>query len=184
MRKSATCIALTLCFNALPAADAAFVIRLKNGHEYVTGRYWQEGTQILFDAEGGVFGIDKVFVNNIEQSDKAIKLVTVATQDPGQETQREVAKENAEKSPPAQAAKKQERQPDDPIVGELQQLKSKSNQVAGMLTSEIRQLLNEITAFKNKLLKDSKLFVEYGREFNDLQELSSVVEGALSQRNN
>ena len=25
------------------AADAAYVIKLKNGNEYVTARYWQEG---------------------------------------------------------------------------------------------------------------------------------------------
>ena len=35
-------------------ADAAFVIQLKNGNEFVTGRHWEEGTQVMFDVYGGV----------------------------------------------------------------------------------------------------------------------------------
>jgi hypothetical protein len=51
-----------------------------------------------------------------------------------------------------------------------------------MLTGEIRELLSQITAFKNKLAKDSKLFVEYGREFNDAHEIAAAVETALRSR--
>ena len=51
-----------------------------------------------------------------------------------------------------------------------------------MLTGEIRELLSQITAFKNKLVKDSKLFIDYGREFNDLNEIGDIVETALRSR--
>ncbi len=51
-----------------------------------------------------------------------------------------------------------------------------------MLTSEIRDLLREIKAFKDKISGDSKLFVKYAREFNDVHEVASVVESALQSR--
>jgi hypothetical protein len=51
-----------------------------------------------------------------------------------------------------------------------------------MLTAEMRELLNQITAFKNKLSRDSKLFIQYGREFNDAHELGNTVETALASR--
>jgi hypothetical protein len=51
-----------------------------------------------------------------------------------------------------------------------------------MLTAEIRELLNQITAFKNKLSRDSKLFIQYGREFNDAHDLGNTVETALVSR--
>jgi hypothetical protein len=183
MRKPITYIVLILYFNLLPvAAGATFIIRLKNGNEYVTNRYWQEGAQILFDAEGGVFGIDKMFVNKIEKTDKVIRLVTVDRRDPAQASQTEPLKETPNKQHSNHDAKNKLREPNDPIVAELNRLTAKSKEVDGMLASEIRELLNEITQFKNKLLKDSKLFIEYGREFNDLQQLGSVVETAFRSR--
>jgi hypothetical protein len=184
MRKIVTYLALTLCMTAPPIANGAFVIRLKNGNEYVTNRYWQEGAQVLFDADGGIFGVDKAFVNKIEKTDKVIKLATTAPQDPAEAPQREAASEKSEGEAIAQTPAIKERAPDDPIVGELTQLKKKAKEVDGMLATEIRELLNNITAFKNKILKDSKVFIDYGREFNDLQELGSSVESALTSRSN
>ena len=70
----------------------------------------------------------------------------------------------------------------DPIRGEFNRLKEKANEVNGMLTAEIRELLNQITAFKNKLSRDSKLFIQYGREFNDAHDLGNTVETALASR--
>ena len=181
-RKSIICLVFVLTILLPMGADATFVIKLKNGNEYVTNRYWQEGTQILFDAEGGVFGVDKMFVHNIEKTDKVIRLATFATQDPSETPQTDAAKETQDKQTTNQEAKNKEREPNDPIVAEISRVTAKSKEVDGMLASEIRQLLDEITAFKNKILKDSKLFIEYGREFNDLQKLGSVVETALKSR--
>jgi hypothetical protein len=62
-------------------ANAAFVIQLKNGNEFVTGRHWQEGTQVMFDVYGGVLGIDRKFVSKIAQSDKPLQLLTLPSQD-------------------------------------------------------------------------------------------------------
>jgi hypothetical protein len=166
------------------SASAAYVIKLKNGNEYVTTRYWHDGSQVLFDTYGGVFGIDKAFVNKIEKTDEIIRLARIADRDPIEKSSVE-SKESKEALPAKESdgpAIKKEKAPDDPVVGELNRLKDKAKEVDGMLTGEIRELLSQITAFKNKLAKDSKLFVEYGREFNDAHEIAAAVETALRSR--
>ncbi len=41
---------------------ASYVIHLKDGREFVTDRYWEEGEQIKFKRYGGVIGIQKDLV--------------------------------------------------------------------------------------------------------------------------
>src|SRR3990172_7091002 len=139
MQNSVACFILILCMNTVGGANAAYVIKLKNGNEYVTNRYWQEGGQILFDAEGGIFGVAQAFVNKIENTDKVIRVASAARQDPSDKFQTETAKETINKEANTQEPKKKPKEPDDPIVGELDRLKEKSKEVDGMLTSEIRE---------------------------------------------
>lgn len=169
----------------IETAGAAYVIKLKNGNEYVTTRYWHEGGQLLFDTYGGIFGIEKSFVAKIEKTDQIFQVAVASDHDPADKTSPNLSKQNddsGEKKPAAASKIEQKRDADDPIVGEFNRLKEKSKAVDGMLTSEIRELLNQITAFKNKLSKDSKLFIQYSREFNDAQEIGSTVESALRAR--
>ena len=169
---------------AATAAQAAYVIKLKNGNEYVTTRYWQEGKQVLFDVFGGVFGVEKTFVAKIEKSlDGRLPLVKddppALTGQSNTEAQRKSAENTANTDP------KPEKQPhdlNDPVVSEFNRLKDRSKEVDRLLTSEILELLKEITAFKNKLSKDSKMFVNYGQEFNGAQEIGTTVESALRSR--
>jgi hypothetical protein len=171
--------------SGLDLVNAAYVIKLKNGNEYVTGRYWQAGSQVLFDTYGGVFGIDRGFVAKIEKTDKPVRLARVGESDPADKAQSDSAKPDKElvEAKPATETKTEKRpDPEDPIMGEFNRLKERSKEVDSMLTSEISDLLKEITAFKNKLSRDSKLFVEYGREFNDAQAIGASVESALRSR--
>jgi hypothetical protein len=168
--------------SGLNRVDAAYVIKLKNGNEYVTARYWQDGGQVLFDTYGGIFGVERGFVRKIEKTDQPIRLATIADHDPADKAQADSTKQDSEAKPATETKTEKKREPDDPIVGEFNRLKDKSKEVAGMLTSEIRDLLREIKAFKDKLSGDSKLFVNYGREFNDVHEISSAVEAALESR--
>jgi len=165
-------------------ADAAYVIRLKNGNEYVTTRYWQERGQILFDTYDGVFGIEKSFVIKIEKVDHLIRLGKSGGSSRKEGLPNEAATPAQELEPKKDSESKavKKRDPDDPIAGELNQLIEKSKQVDRMLTDEIRTLLGEITTFKNKLARDSKLFIEYGREFNEAHQTAEVVEAALRAR--
>jgi len=184
MRGALSCLTILLCLDAVAVVDAAYIIKLKNGNEYVTNRYWQEGSQVLFDAEGGVFGIDKGFVSKIEKADRVIKLATVATQDPSYKIPTDNVKIEATEKTPTDPTPAKERDPADPVVAEFSRLKNKSKEVDGMLASEIRQLLNEISELKNKISKDSKLFIEYGREVNDLHDMGAIVESVLNSRTN
>ncbi len=161
MRKSAASLVFAFCLAYSGAGEAAYVIKLGNGNEFVTGRYWQEGTQVMFDVYGGVFGIDRAFVTKIEESNKALKLEAAAREDPKvkpQPEQAEEAKESKKPPTPVEAKAEVERN-DDAIAKEF------------------------ITAFKNKISRDSKLFIKYAREFNDAQEIGNVTENALTSRN-
>ena len=165
--------------------DAGYIIKLKNGNEYVTTRYWQKGGQVLFDTYGGIFGIDRGFVSKIEKTDQTVRLTRVSERDSADKAPSDSAKPNkelVETEPATETKAEKKRDPEDPIVGEFNRLKEKSREVDGMLTSEIRDLLREIKAFKDKISGDSKLFVNYGREFNDVHEVGSVVESALQSR--
>jgi len=178
-------IFLIACHLGTTSAHAAYVIKLKNGNEYITSRYWNQGGQICFETHDGIFGIEKSFVAKIEKTDQIVKLARALNPAPPTEPRKLSAKETGDESQPqekTQEAVKKEQDPNDPIVGEFNRLKEKTAEVDGMLTSEIRELLNQITVFKNKLAKDSKAFVQYGREFNDLHELGNVVETALRSR--
>lgn len=165
----------------LGTLDAAYVIKLKNGKEYVTARYWQEGAQVLFDTYGGTFGVEREFVTKIEKTDENFRVDAVTERNPGPADAKEQGTDAESKSTVAPKPEKK-RDPGDPIVREFNRFKEKSKEVDGMLTSEIRDLLKEIKIFKDKISGDSKLFLNYGREFNDVHEISSAVEAALESR--
>jgi hypothetical protein len=165
--------------------DAAYVIRLKNGNEYITDRYWHEGTQVLFDTYGGVFGVDKAFVSKIAKSDQTLRLATTPDREPvktPQTTSESLNSDSAEPKAGPETKPEKKRDGNDPVLIEYNRLKERSKEVAGMLTSEIRELLKEVSAFKNKLSRDSKLFIEYGQEFNDAHEIGEAIETALRSR--
>ena len=58
MPKLIAALWFTLPFVFPTVGKAAYIIKLKNGNEFITGRYWHEGRQLMFDAYGGVFGIE------------------------------------------------------------------------------------------------------------------------------
>ncbi len=164
-------------------ADAGYLIQLKNGNDYVTSRYWREGSQVLFDTYGGVFGIDSNFVARILKTEGVATLANAIDREPANKSPIDRLNEKRE----VEATKKEETTfrtsaDDDPIRGEFNRLKGQVNELDGMLTAEIRELLAQITTFKNKLSRDSKLFIQYGRESNDAHELGSIVETALVSR--
>jgi hypothetical protein len=161
-------------------ADAAYLIQLKNGNDYVTSRYWREGSQVLFDTYGGVFGVDRNFVAQIIKTDQVARLANATDREPGNKLAGDGL--NDKKAVEEETIFRSRESDNDPIRGEFNRLKEKANEVNGMLTAEIRELLNQITAFKNKLSRDSKLFIQYGREFNDAHDLGNTVETALVTR--
>jgi hypothetical protein len=171
--------------SSVNVVDAGYVIRLKNGNEYVTDRYWHKGTQVLFETFGGVFGVEKTFVSKIAKSDLGFRPIKLLEGEPAATDESSTgtpANNAAEPKPSREAKVEKKRDGNDPIYSEYNRLKERSREVTGMLTSEIRDLLRDITVFRNKLSRDSKLFIQYGQEFNDAQEIAAAVETALRSR--
>jgi len=69
MKKILTAIAAIFLL-LLPAASfAGYVIHLKDGTRFVTDQYFEEGDQIKFKRYGGLFGIAKDRVREIEETE-------------------------------------------------------------------------------------------------------------------
>jgi hypothetical protein len=182
MQKTVGAFIITACLGMLDVAGAAYVIKLKNGNEYVTTRYWQEGSQILFDTYGGTFGIDKAFVGKIEKTDQVIRVATVA--DPAEKPQtnsQQSELESTKRTPGAETKAPAEKDENDSITKDVAKLKERSEGIRGMFPEDARALLKDISDYKNKILKDSRLFLDYGREFNDLQKMGAAVDEVIGK---
>ena len=183
MWKLAALVVLAACASGAAVSQAAYVIKLKNGNEYVTTRYWHEGSQVLFDAYDGVFGIDKAFVGTIEKTDRVVKVATVADQDPSEKNDT-ISKENS-KEVAGQAPGKETTQPirdeNDPIMKEFNEINALSQNLDGMLTSELFDLSNRLTGLKKKLQLEGKTN-DYIREFGAIHDMGNAVETVLKTR--
>ena len=91
------------CVIVLPARGlAAYLIELKNGSQYVTSDYWEEGNQIKFNFSGGQIGFSKDSVLKITDTDLPVKAEIVTPEPP--ETEAEPAPEAATPSEPGTEA--------------------------------------------------------------------------------
>jgi len=161
----------------------AYVIRLKNGNEFVTSRYWLEGRQILFDTSGGVFGIDKAFVTKIEASDKPLTpLATIIEEPQVKRPSAPVAVKQEPKQTPVSTQEKTEvNRADDPIFKEFDALKEKFKGLEGMLTSELQDFSTDLMNLKRKIQTSGKSN-DYLREFTAIFEMGDALEETLKAR--
>ena len=164
-------------------AMGAYVIRLRNGNELVTSRYWQEGRQILFDTYGGVFGIDKAFVTKIEASDKPLTPLAAIIEEPAVKRPSAPIKAQQESKPaPVSTPQKSEvNRADDPIVREFSALKERFKGLDGMLTAELEEFSTDLMNLKRKIQASGKSN-DYLREFTAIFEMGDALEEALKAR--
>ena len=66
MKKILTAIAAAVFVVYPSLCFASYIIHLKDGREFVTDRYYEEGDQIKFKRYGGVIGIEKDLVREME----------------------------------------------------------------------------------------------------------------------
>ncbi len=183
MGKLLTGLILVISVSDFSNVDAAYVIKLKNGNEYVTNRYWQEGTQILFDTGDGVFGIDQAFVGKIEKTDRVVKLVRAAPaqaekpatqpKENAQDTNKPATKESSE----APATKDQ----NDPFYQEFSALKAQSESLLTMSAGELDEYVKNLVALMKKLQTENKIN-QYLREYSALNEMANRAEEELKAR--
>ena len=67
MKKLLTAIAMVGFLISPCVVSAAYIIHLKDGRDFVTGQYSEEGDQIRFERYGGLIGIRKDLVREIEE---------------------------------------------------------------------------------------------------------------------
>jgi hypothetical protein len=168
----------------LGVLDAAYVIKLKNGNEYVTTRFWQEGGQLLFDTYGGIFGIEKAFVAKIEKTDKAVRLVTAAvhnSSDKFEEISKESGNHVTKEAPAAETKAPAKKDENDPIYKEFDAVKAQSGELTTMLTDELDNYLKKVVALISKIQSERKVNL-YLREYSELSAMANAAEAALKSR--
>ena len=163
-------------------ANAAFVIQLKNGNEFVTSRHWEEGTQIMFDVYGGVLGIDRKFVLKIARSDKPLQLVRLPSQDekPQVTAQKDESKPDVA-SIPSSGKTEDKVDPNDPLIKEFEEVKLKFSTVNGMLTSELNEFAKNLASLKRKIQASTRPN-DYLNQFTELHKMGDDLEDTLNKR--
>ena len=98
--------------------EAAYVIKLRSGKEFITGRYWYEGTQVMFDLNGGgVLGIDRSSVTAIEESNKPVNPIPTVESSGEAKPQGAAREERENKNESSPASPKSEiKRDEDPIL--------------------------------------------------------------------
>ena len=171
--------------SGVSVADSAYVIKLKNGNEYITDRYWREGAQVLFDTYGGVFGVDRNFVLKIEKSDKLVRLAITAAPDPS-DMPEAISKQSGDdeltKEAPAVGAKAPAKKDEnDPVYKEFDALKAQAGELTAMLTGELDVYLKKVAALIAKIRSERKVN-QYLREYSELSAMANDAEAALKSR--
>jgi len=184
MRSKIPVAILAAYFGAIAPANAAFVIKLKNGNEFITSRYWQDGKQVLFETYDGVFGVDKAFVSKVEKTDKPIRLITTAQAaeevkpvEISNKGDGEAKKPLADNPEQAQAKKNQ----DDPIFKHFLSIKERANKIDAMLSSELNLLAKDLQDLKRAMQLGGKTN-EFLAEFGELHDIGDRLEEAMKGR--
>jgi hypothetical protein len=159
--------------------EAAYVIKLRSGKEFITGRYWYEGTQVMFDLNGGgVLGIDRSSVTAIEESNKPVN--PIPTVESSREAKPQAAAKEEKESSPA-SPKSEIKRDEDPILRDFDALKEKSRGLNGLLTSELQEFSKNLTELRRRIQLSGKSN-NYLREFAQISEMGDMVETALKSR--
>jgi len=182
MPKLIAALWFTLPFVFPTVGKAAYIIKLKNGNEFITGRYWHEGRQLMFDTYGGVFGIDRSFVITIEESNKPLKLISTGESLAEAKSQVAAKEEKEPKKASSPAGPKSEiKRDEDPMLRDFDALKEMAKGLNGMLTSELQGFSKNLTELKRRIQLSGKSN-DYLREFAEISEMGEMVETALKSR--
>jgi hypothetical protein len=101
MKKLLTTIAVAVFIIYPSICFASYVIHLKDGREFVTERYFEEGDQIKFKRYGGIIGIQKDLVKGVEEIEDVPeeKAEEEKPPQPAEPAKKETASKEKEKPP-------------------------------------------------------------------------------------
>ena len=142
---------------------SSYIIHLKDGREFTTDRYYEEGDQIKFKRYGGVIGIEKDLVKKIEEIEDLLeekekaaeKVGTEKEEDPEAAKQTGAGKEGVplepEKAKSAEPTKEQEK-PEEASEEEKKKAEQEKSAKIDAFLEEKRRIIDEIerssSAFK------------------------------------
>ena len=167
--------------SGVSAVHSAYIIKLRNGNEYITERYWYYGAQILFDTYGGVFGIDRGFVLKIEKSDKLVRLPITAIHDSSEAISKQGDNDVTKEAPAAETKAPAKKDENDPVYKEFDALKAQAGELTAMLTGELDDYLKKVAALIAKIRSERKVN-QYLREYSELSAMANDAEAALKSR--
>jgi hypothetical protein len=171
----------SLAFFFPAAGKAAYIIKLKNGNEFVTGRYWHEGRQLMFDIYGGTFGVEQTYVSKIENSEQPMRLTETTQPVAEREPQADISAKKDTKPSTSADGKAQGKPVDDPLMKDFFALKERFKGLEGMLTPELQQFSRDLSDFKRKIQLSGKSN-DYLQEFGEAHEMGDALEEALKSR--
>jgi len=160
---AAVTAAIFLIMPVICAAD--YSILLQNGGKFIVEAYWVKNGQIMFYHSGGIVGLDKKSVLQIQESDPVHPEPPVSQ---AVEKRQEILK-----GPPDQRAEQQPTPPeplisdkkDDPVVKEFSPLKEKFKDVEKMDRQQLHRLADDLTEFRNTVVSGGS-----GHRYSDLLE--------------
>ena len=99
------CVGFLFCASV---CSAAYLIHLKDGREITTHEYWEDGYQIKFKQYGGVIGIQKDLVKEIDEIEDVKELPDGKEIEKRKGAEKQVGAEGVEKAKAATPTKEQE----------------------------------------------------------------------------
>ena len=153
----------SLCF-------ASYVIHLKSGHSFQTDRYWEEGGEIKFKRYGGVVGVRKDLVQEIEEVED-LPEENEAADKPETPSATEKA-DDVKKTEVPEAAEKAEASEDVVVKDEGTGDKSEQEKTTGKGKEERKKEEKKIdkARYKNKKIVLMEKFRQARQELRDARE--------------
>jgi len=159
MKKLLTAIAAAVFVIYPSGCFSSFIIHLKDGREFATDRYYEEGDQIKFKRYGGVIGIQKDLVRDIEVVEEVEEL-------PAEKEKAEPTKEAVSQPAKKQGAEKEVGAKAEEKVKEgKEEVPEKVAKEQGVEQAKAQEKLADASEKEKKNLID-----KYTKEFNLINE--------------
>jgi hypothetical protein len=184
MRKALAGLIVAILLRETDLSDAAYVIKLRNGNEYLTNRYWQAGAQVLFDADDGIFGVATTFVSSIEKTDKVVRPLPRSDFQPTEKpavTVGENTNDKAEDSPAGATRIPAKQDENDPILKEFGALKAQSDGIHTMSRAQLDEYVQKVVGLISKIQNERKTN-QFRQEYSELNGLANRLEDVLKER--
>lgn len=147
---------------------SSYIIHLKDGGEFVADRYWEEGGQIKFKRFGGVMGIKKDLVREIEEIEdlpeekaEAVKLETPPDEVGADKKKGEASKQKGTEAAEKPKGQEQEKEkPQELSEEEKKKAEQEKNAKIQAYLEEKKRIMDEkekaYLAFKEAKAKDDR----------------------------